>query len=156
MGRQRVKEGPPGRGDNVFVHTPIELPEHEVQEPEDAHKKDKPCLILSRHDLFKTRSVKTHFTMLVSVPHPMSTSPVPVIEYVATASAVTYTELSPVTEYVAPAPADTLAARSPAIEHVVPTPVVTYAAICSVIEYVASALVVFYAAPATVIEHSAL
>ena len=30
-------------------------------------KKGKPCLILSRHDLLKTRSVKTHFTMLVSV-----------------------------------------------------------------------------------------
>ena len=133
-----------------------ELPEHEVQEPEDAHKKGKPCLILSRHDLFKTRSVKTHFTMLVSVSHPMSTSPVPLIEYVAPASAVTYTELSPVTEYVAPAPADTLAARSPAIEHVVPTPVVTYAATCSMIEYVASAPVVFHAAPATLIERNAL
>ena len=73
--------------------------------------------ICSRHDLFKTRSVqdtfhdacfcltrhdlsKTHFTMLVSVSHPMSTSPVPVIEYVAPASAVTHRELSPVTEYV--------------------------------------------------------
>ena len=91
-----------------------ELPENEVQEPEDAHKKGKPCLICqdticSRHDLFKT-----HFTMLVSVTHPMSTSPVPVIEYVAPASPVTYTEPSPATEYVALAPADTLAARSPA------------------------------------------
>ena len=93
--------------------------------------------ICSRHDLFKTRSVKTHLTMLVSVSHPMSTSPV--IEYVAPASAVTYTELSPVTEYLAFAPADTLAARSPAIEYVVPTPVV-----------------VFHAAPATVIERSSL
>ena len=76
--------------------------------------------------------------MLVSVSHSKSTSPVPVIEYVA------------------PAPADTLAARSPAIEHVVPTPVVTYAATCSVIEYVASALVVFHAAPAILIERNAL
>ena len=58
------------------------------------------CLFLSH----KTRSVKTHFMMLVSVSHPMSTSPVPVIEYVAPASAVTYTELSPVIEYVASAP----------------------------------------------------
>ena len=91
------------------VYDELELPEHEVLEPEDAHKKGKHCLILSRHDLsrhisrclflsHKTRSVKTHFTMLVSVSHPMSTSPVPVIEYVAPASAVTYTELSPVTE----------------------------------------------------------
>ena len=81
-----------------------ELPEHEVQEPEDARKKGKPCLILSRHDLLKTRSVKTHFTMSVSVTHSMSTSPVPVIEYVAPASAVTYTALSSVIEYVASAP----------------------------------------------------
>ena len=73
------------------------------------------CLFLSH----KTRSVKTHFTMLVSVSHPMSTSPV--------------------TEYVAPAPANTLAARSPAIEHVAPASVVTYTALSSVIEYVASA-----------------
>ena len=51
------------------------------------------CLFLSH----KTRSVKTHFTMRVSVTHSMSTSPVPVIEFVAPASAVTYTELSPVT-----------------------------------------------------------
>ena len=112
--------------------------------------------ICSRHDLFKTRSVKIHFTMLVSVSHPMSTSPVPVIEYVAPASAVTYTEFSPVTEYVAPAPADTIAARSPAIEYVVPTPVVTYAATSSVIENVASAPVVFHAAPATLILRSSL
>ena len=112
--------------------------------------------ICSRHDLFKTRSVKTLFTMLVSVSHPMSTSPVRVIEYVAPASAVTYTELSPVTEYVAPTPADTLAARSPAIEYVVPTPVVTYGAPSSVIEYVASAPVVFHATPATLIERSSL
>ena len=140
-----------------------ELPEHEVQEPEDAQKKGKPCLTLSRHDLsrhisrclflsHKTRPVKTNFTMLVSVSHSMSTSPVPVIEYVAPASAVTYTELSPVTEYVAPAPANTLAARSPAIEHVAPASAVTYTALSSVIEYVASAPVVFY----VVIEHSAL
>ena len=121
--------------------------------PEDAHEEGKPCLICqdtncSRHGLFKTRSVKTHFTMLVSVSHSMSISPV--IEYVAPASAVFYTELSPVIEYVAPAPADTLAARSPAIECVGPTPVVTYTAPSSVIECVASAPVVFYAAPATV------
>ena len=105
--------------------------------------------ICSRHDPFKT-----HFTMLVSVSHSMSTSPV--IEYVAPASAVTYTELSPVTEYVAPAPADTLAARSPAIDYEAPTPVVAYAAPSSVIEYVALAPVVFHAAPATVIERSSL
>ena len=112
--------------------------------------------ICSRHDLFKTRSVKTHFTMLVSVSHPMSTSPVRVIEYVEPASAVTCTELSPVTEHMAPAPADTLAARSPAIEYVVRTPVVTYGAPSSVIEYVASAPVVFHATPATLIERSSL
>ena len=40
--------------------------------------------------------------MLVSVSHPVSISPV--IEYVAPASPVTYTELSPVIEYVAPTP----------------------------------------------------
>ena len=51
-----------------------------------------PDTICSRHDLFKTRTVKTHFTMLVSVSHSMSISPV--IEYVAPASAVTDTELS--------------------------------------------------------------
>ena len=34
-----------------------ELPENEVQEPEDEHEKGKP-----RHDLFKTQSVKTLFT----------------------------------------------------------------------------------------------
>ena len=133
----------------TFLNDEPELPEHEVQEPEDTHKKGKPCLIL-----FKTRSVKTHFTMLVPVSHPMSISPV--IEYVAPASAVTYTELSPGTEYVAPAPADTLAARPPAIEYVVPAPVVTYAAPSSVIEYVASAPVVFHVAPATLIERNAL
>ena len=33
-----------------------ELPEHEVQEPEDVHEKGKP-----RHDLFKTRSVQDTF-----------------------------------------------------------------------------------------------
>ena len=93
---------------------------------------------LSRHDLFSHDLFKTHFAMLVSVSHPMSTSPVRVIEYVA------------------PAPADTLAARSPAIEYVVPTPVVTYASPSSVIEYVASAPVVFHAAPTTVIERSFL
>ena len=41
-----------------------ELPEHEMQEPEDAHEEGKPCLICQdtiwlRHDLVKTRSVKT-------------------------------------------------------------------------------------------------
>ena len=129
-----------------------ELPEHEVQEPEDAHKKGRPCLILSRHDLFKTQSVqdtfhdacfcsrhnlfKTHFTMVVSVSNPMS--PVPVIEYVASVSAITYTALSPVTEYVAPAP------------------VVTYAAASWEIDYVASAPVVFHAAPVTVTKRSSL
>ena len=46
----------------TFLNDEPDLPEHEVQEPEDTHKKGKPCLIL-----FKTRSVKTHFTMLVSV-----------------------------------------------------------------------------------------
>ena len=176
------------------VYDELELPEHEVQEPEDAYKKGKPCLILfktrsvkthftmlvsvsqdttcqdtfpevcfclTRHDLsrhisrslflsHKTRPVKTHFPKFVSVSHPTSTSPV--IEYVAPASAVTYTELSPVTEYVAPAPANTFAARSPAIEHVAPASTVTYTALSSVSEYVASAPVVFYA----VIEHSAL
>ena len=97
-----------------------QLLEHEVQEPEDARKKGKPCLILSRHDLLKTRSVKAHFTMLVSVSQDticqdtfhdacfchtlQATSPVPVIEYVAPASAVTYTALSSVIEYVASAP----------------------------------------------------
>ena len=42
--------------------------------------------------------------MRVSVKHSMSTSPVPVIEYVAPASAVTYTALPSVIEYVASAP----------------------------------------------------
>ena len=76
--------------------------------------------------------------MLVSVSNPMSTSPVPVIEYVASVSAITYTALSPVTEYVAPAP------------------VVTYAAASWEIDYVASAPVVFHAAPVTVTERSSL
>ena len=130
-----------------------ELPEHEVQEPEDAHKKGKPCLILTRsvQDTIYSRHIsrclflsqrhnlfKTHFTMLVSVSNPMSTSPVPVIEYVASVSAITYTALSPVTEYVAPAP------------------VVTYAAASWEIDYVASAPVVFHAAPVTVTERSSL
>ena len=52
--------------------------------------------------------------MLVSVSHPTSTSPV--IEYVAPASAVTYTELSPVTEYVASAPVVFHAAPATLIE----------------------------------------
>ena len=137
----------------TFLNDLPELPEHEVQEPEDTHKKGKPCLIL-----FKTRSVKTHFTMLVSVSqdtirsrhnlfkthftmlvpvtHPMSTSPV--IEYVAPVSAITYT------------------APSSVIEYVVPAPVVTYAAASSEIDYVAPASVVFHAAPATLIERNAL
>ena len=67
--------------------------------------------------------------MLVSVSHTMSISPM--IEYVAPASAVTYTELSPAIEYVAP------------------TPVVTYAAPSLVIKNVAPALVVFHGTPAT-------
>ena len=174
MERQRVKEGPPGRGIMCLFTLPLQhqppehkwtftflndepdLAEHEVQEPENTHKK-KVCLIL-----FNTRSVKihftmlvsvsqdticwtldlfkTHFTMLVPVSHPISTSPV--IEHAAPASAVTYTELSP--------------ARPPAIEFVVPAPVVTNAAPSSVIEYVASASVVFHAAPATLIDRNAL
>ena len=100
----------PSKVDVTFhnVYDEPELPEHEVQEPEDAHEGAKPYLICqdttcSRHDLFKT-----HFTMLVSVSHPMS--------------------ISPVIEYVAPAPAVTLVALSPAIEYVAPTPVVTCAA----------------------------
>ena len=142
----------------TFLNDEPDLPEHEVQEPEDTHKKGKPCLIL-----FKTRSVKTHFTMLVSVSrpdqdticsrhnlfkthftilvpvtHPMSTSPVPVIGYVAPVSAITYT------------------APSSVIGYVVPAPVVTYAAASSEIAYVASAPVVFHAAPATLIERNAL
>ena len=81
------------------------------------------CFCLTRHDLFKTRSVQDTicqdtFTMLVSVSHPMSTSPLPVIEYVASVSAITYTALSPVTEYVAPAPAVTYAATSWDIDYV--------------------------------------
>ena len=60
----------------------------------------------------------THFTMLLSVIHPMSTSPNPVIEYVASVSAITYTALSPVTEYVAPAPVVTYAATSWDIDYV--------------------------------------
>ena len=107
------------------------LPEHEVQEPEDTDKKGKPCLIL-----FKTRSVETHFTMLVPVTRPMSTSPV--IEYVAPVSAITYT------------------APSSVIEYVVPAPVVTNAAASSEIDYVAPVSVVFHAAPATLIERNAL
>ena len=152
MGRQRVKEDPPwSRGQFLcfcvtllsqdqppehkwtftFLNDEPDLPEHEVQEPEDTHKKGKPCLIL-----FKTRSVKTHFTMLVPVTHPMSTSPV--IEYVAPVSAITCT------------------APSSVIEYVVPAPVVTYEAASSEIEYVAPASVVFHAAPATLIERNAL
>ena len=109
--------------------------------PEDAHNSGSLVssvqdTICSRHDLFTTRSVKTHFTMHVCVSHPML--------------------ISPVIECVPPAPAVTLAALSPAIEYVAPTPVVTYTAPSSVIEYVAPAPVVFYAAPATVIECSAL
>ena len=48
----------------------------------------------------------------------MSTSPAPVIEYVASVSAITYTALSPVTEYVAPAPVVTYAAASWDIDYV--------------------------------------
>ena len=124
------QDQPPVRRDEGTFHVVYEV-DGIKGDTEDAHEEGKLCLICSRHDLFKT-----HFTMLVSVSHPMSISSV--VEYVAPASAVTCTELSPVTEYVAPALADTHAARSPAIEHVVPT------------------LVVFHAAPATVIERSAV
>ena len=113
-----------------------------MQVPKDANEERKPCLICSRHDLFKT-----HITMLVSVSHSMS---------ISRARSVTYTELSPVIEYVAPAPADTHAARYPAIEYVAPTSVVTYAAPSSEIDNVAPAPVVFHAAPATVVERSAM
>ena len=51
-------------------------------------------------------------------PRHMSTSPAPVIEYVASVSAITYTALSPVTEYVAPAPVVTYAAASWDIDYV--------------------------------------
>ena len=61
--------------------------------------------ICSRHDL-------------LSEIHPMSTSPAPVIEYVASVSAITYTALSPVTEYVAPALVVTYAAASWDIDYV--------------------------------------
>ena len=152
MGRQCVKEDLPSRWDSVSVFCVTlpsqdqppehkwtftllndlpELPEHEVQESEDTDKKGKPCLIL-----FKTRSVKTHFTMLVPLTHPMSTSPV--IEYVAPVSAITY------------------AAPSSVIEYVVPALVVTYAAASSEIDYVAPASVVFQTAPATLVERNAL
>ena len=40
----------------TFLNDEPDLPEHEVQEPEDTHKKGKPCLIL-----FKTRSVQDTF-----------------------------------------------------------------------------------------------
>ena len=108
-----------------------ELPEHEVQEPEDEYEKGKP-----RHNLFKTRSVQDticsrhnlsrHISQdticsrhdLLSEIQPMSTSPAPVIEYVASVSAITYTALSPVTEYVAPAPVVTYAAASWDIDYV--------------------------------------
>ena len=113
-----------------MLHEP-ELPEHEVQEPEDEHKRGKP-----RHDLFKTQSVQDticsrhnlsrHISQdticsrhdLLSEIHPMSTSPAPVIEYVASVSAITYTALSPVTEYVALAPVVTNAAASWDIDNV--------------------------------------
>ena len=62
----------------TFLNDEPDLPEHEVQEPEDTHKKGKPCLILfktrsvqdtfhdacfclTRHDLFKTQSVQDTF-----------------------------------------------------------------------------------------------
>ena len=40
----------------TFLNDEPDLPEHEVQEPEDTHKKGKPCLIL-----FNTRSVQDTF-----------------------------------------------------------------------------------------------
>ena len=42
--------------------------------------------------------------MLVSVTHPMSTFPAPVIEYVASVSAITYAAASWEIDYVASAP----------------------------------------------------
>ena len=77
----------------------------------------KACFCLTPHH-------KTSRPPPTRAPSTMSISPV--IEYVAPASAVTYTEISPMIEYVAPAPAVTHAALSPAIEYVAPTPVVTY------------------------------
>ena len=84
--------------------------------------------ICSRHDLFKTQSVQDTICSrhdpicsrhdLLSEIQPMSTSPAPVIEYVASVSAITYTALSPVTEYVAPAPVVTYAAASWDIDYV--------------------------------------
>ena len=169
MRRQRLKEDPliilPSQDQSLehkstlpssMTNDESELPEHEMQESEDTYKKRKLCLILSRHDLFKTRSVKTHFTMLVSVSHSMSTSPVRMIEYVTSASAVICTEFSPVIEYVSSTSVDTLVARSPVFEYVKPTAVDIYGASSSVIEYVPSASVVFHDTPATLIEHSSL
>ena len=109
--------------------------------PEDAHEESKPCLICqdticSRHDLSKTRSVKTHITMLVSVS-------------VSAGAGATY-------RVIAEIDMGCHAALSPAIEYVAPTLVVTYAVPSSEISYVAPAPVVFYAAPATVIERNAL
>ena len=81
-----------------------ELPEHEVQEPEDTHEKGKPCLIL-----FKTRSVQHTF-------HDACSCHTPHVNFSgdrvrgARFSAVTYTELSPVIEYVEPAPVITYTA----------------------------------------------
>ena len=156
MGRQCVKEDLPARGDSVsvfcvalpsqdqppehkwtftFLDDLPELPEHEVQEPEDTDKKGKPCLIL-----FKTRSVKTHFTMLVSVSQDTICSRHDLFN-------THFTMLVPVTHPMS---------TSPVIEYVVPAPVVTYAAASSEIDYVAPASVVFQAAPATLIERNAL
>ena len=74
--------------------------------------------ICSRHDRFMTQSVQDTFHGFSFCHTPMSTSPAPVIEYVASVSAITYTALSPVTEYVAPAPVVTYAAASWDIDYV--------------------------------------
>ena len=117
----------------TFLNDEPDLPEHEVQEPEDTHKKGKPCLIL-----FKTRSVKTHFTMLVSVSQDTICSRHNLFK-------THFTMLVPVTHPMS---------TSPVIEYVAPVSAITYTAPSSVIEYVASTLVVFHAAPATLIERS--
>ena len=52
VGDVPVHEDPPYVFPDLFEEEDDEpeMPEHEVQEPEDAHKKGKPCLILSRQD----------------------------------------------------------------------------------------------------------
>ena len=76
--------------------------------------------ICSRHNLSRHVSQDTICSRhdLLSEIQPMSTSPAPVIEYVASVSAITYTALSPVTEYVAPAPVVTYAVASWDIDYV--------------------------------------